>query len=314
MTGIEYPDATFLGAPFDYDSIRWDIPKWDIQTWSGTKETFEYDTDLISPPFTYDPETNPTVYDVQGGQFAQGYGPEELIPGVVTDELDFGVTTAGVDLSFRITVNKAGFGTVYNTNPYTQTTLTRDFISTNSIADVLYVADASRLVVVNTVTVTTDSNGLVTIPGNISTLTSITLSIPNEFTFSQPDPSTIALMIDGITSPTSVTVTYCIGNMLLINSEYIQFTSIDLVNNTVTGLLRGRKGTITNQVILSGTTVQSVLDRDRLSANDWYYWWYEIDGWDDAQWDIGIWSGGFIPGTLESSITEAAEFLKRTSP
>jgi hypothetical protein len=37
--------------------------------------------------------TNPTVYDVQGDAFTAGYGPEELVPGVVTDNLTMVVTT-----------------------------------------------------------------------------------------------------------------------------------------------------------------------------------------------------------------------------
>ena len=315
MTGVEYPDATFLGAPFNYDSIRWDIPTWDVETWSGTKETFDYDTNLTSPNFTYDPNTNPTVYDVQGGVFAQGYGPEELIPGVVTDELDLSVTTAGVELSFRISVNKAGFGTVYNTNQYTRTTLVRDFVSTDSIADVLYVDDASKLVTVRTQTVTTNSTGRAVISGSTRTLTSVKLSIPNGFTVTQDDnANTIILQIDGITTPTTITVTSCFGNMLLVDSEYIQFTSIDLDNDTVTGLLRGRKGTITNSFIASGTRVQSVLDRDRLPDNDWYKWWYGVDGWNIPPWNDGSWNEGFNNGTLYDSSTEAAEFLKRTIP
>ena len=35
----------------------------------------------------------PTVYDVKGAEFAYGYGPEELVPGVVTDNLTMIVTT-----------------------------------------------------------------------------------------------------------------------------------------------------------------------------------------------------------------------------
>ena len=38
-------------------------------------------------------ETAPTVYDVQGDAFTAGYGPEELVPGVVTDNLTMVVTT-----------------------------------------------------------------------------------------------------------------------------------------------------------------------------------------------------------------------------
>ena len=314
MAGVTYPNATFLGAPFDYDNIRWDIPPWDIESWSGQRETFEYDTDLISINFNYDTATNPTVYDVQGGAFVDGYGPEELLPGIVTDELDFNVTTADVELSFRITVNKAGYGTVYNTNPYTRTVLTRDFVSTDSIADVLFVDDASKLVTQRTQTVTTDSNGRAVIFGSSTTLTSIKLSISNLFTFTQITTNSIEVIIEGITTPTTVEITTCFGNMLLINSEYIQFTSIDLDTNTVTGLLRGRKGTITNSEIPAGTTVQSVLNRDRLPEKDWYQWWYGTAGWNIPPWNNGSWNEDYNDNTLYDSTTEAAEFLKRTIP
>lgn len=37
--------------------------------------------------------TEPTVYDVQGDAFTAGYGPEELVPGVVSDNLTMIVTT-----------------------------------------------------------------------------------------------------------------------------------------------------------------------------------------------------------------------------
>ena len=46
-------------------------------TWSGT------------PLF----ETTPTIYDVQGGEFLSGYGPEELVPGIVSDTLSMTVVT-----------------------------------------------------------------------------------------------------------------------------------------------------------------------------------------------------------------------------
>jgi len=37
--------------------------------------------------------TDPTIYDVQGDAFTSGYGPEELVPGVVSDNLTMIVTT-----------------------------------------------------------------------------------------------------------------------------------------------------------------------------------------------------------------------------
>ena len=38
-------------------------------------------------------DTDPVVYNVQGGTFNQGYGPEELVPGLVTDTLNMTVIT-----------------------------------------------------------------------------------------------------------------------------------------------------------------------------------------------------------------------------
>jgi hypothetical protein len=37
--------------------------------------------------------TDPTIYDVQGNEFMYGYGPEELVPGVVTDNITMIVAT-----------------------------------------------------------------------------------------------------------------------------------------------------------------------------------------------------------------------------
>lgn len=74
VQGVEYPNNIYYGgameeilAPQDY-----------------------YDTNLVSPSFTV---VNPTVYDVSGGRFEDGYGPPELVAGVVTDSIDINVTT-----------------------------------------------------------------------------------------------------------------------------------------------------------------------------------------------------------------------------
>lgn len=319
MSGIVYPNTTILGTPLNYNDGLYDSTTYSAGTYD-TNPYAEIDTNLRSPAFNYNELTNPTTYDVQGGSFNEGYGPEELIPGLVTDFLEFNVTTdpatlgPGNHLNFRIQVDKFGQGSVYNTNPYTQTYLTQDFVSTNSIADVLHVNDASVLVSTQIEQVTTDSNGVAYVLNVAQYMTAYPiLSIPNEFTFEYVNYNDIKLTISGITSPTYLEVTISDGNMLLINSEYIQFTNIDLATNTVTGLLRGRKGTITNQFIESGTVVQSVLSRDKLSDQYYYQWWYEYySGWGVYDWDVELWDiYGPISETLGQSSTIPALFLRR---
>ena len=72
VDGITYPNSTYLGNAF------------------APADEITLDTDLQDRPFT---NVVPTVYDVQGDPFTAGYGPEELVPGVVTDNLTMIVTT-----------------------------------------------------------------------------------------------------------------------------------------------------------------------------------------------------------------------------
>lgn len=78
MSGVEYTNATFQGLNF----AEGDDP-----------DNLLVDTRLVSPAFDWDSITEPTAWDVQGGAFAEGYGPEELVPGLLTDGLNFNVTT-----------------------------------------------------------------------------------------------------------------------------------------------------------------------------------------------------------------------------
>jgi hypothetical protein len=77
LTGTTYPNSTYLGNNFNPDL------------------DFVLDTELSSPSFT---STESTVYDVEGAPFTFGYAPEELVPGLVTDNLTFVASTRpGVD-------------------------------------------------------------------------------------------------------------------------------------------------------------------------------------------------------------------------
>ena len=68
VTGITYPNATFMGNAF------------------APEDQYTIDTILQD-------SSNNTVYDVKGDPFEAGYGPEELVPGVISDTLAMIVTT-----------------------------------------------------------------------------------------------------------------------------------------------------------------------------------------------------------------------------
>jgi hypothetical protein len=72
LDGITYPNSTYLGNAFAPD------------------DQFNIDTYLADRIFT---DTTPTAYDVQGAPFTYGYGPEEMVPGVITDNLVMIVNT-----------------------------------------------------------------------------------------------------------------------------------------------------------------------------------------------------------------------------
>ena len=72
VTGITYPNGTYLGNAF------------------APEDQYTLDTDLEDKPFS---SIGDTAYDVQGDPFLSGYGPEELVPGVISDNLTMIVTT-----------------------------------------------------------------------------------------------------------------------------------------------------------------------------------------------------------------------------
>ena len=64
--GVTYPNPIYYGNQFQ------------------PSDQYTLDTLLQDKPFT---DTVPARYDVQGAPFPYGYGPEELVPGVITDNL-----------------------------------------------------------------------------------------------------------------------------------------------------------------------------------------------------------------------------------
>jgi hypothetical protein len=240
MSGVQYPNNTYIGLKFEV-GVGWDDLPWDDGGWSGAVARNDLiDTFLTAPSFT---ESDDTFYTVSGGQFTDGYAPEELVAGVVSDRLDMTVTTQGTDLRWRVSVNKSGNIQVWNANPYTYTTLASDWVSTGRIDDVIELVDVSKLV------------------------------------------------LSGATR-----------GVIFIGGEYIGFTSIDLSNNTITGLQRGLGGTIQISGALAGEIAQGVLDRDEMSQSFVRQWWYGPPTLPSAN------------TTLQTNTSAPALFLQNNTP
>ena len=91
VSGITYPNGTYLGNAF------------------APEDQYTLDTILEDKGFS---SVEDTVYDIQGDPFPDGYGPEELVPGVVSDNLTMVVTTRpGTDWDATI-YGSVGFNVV----------------------------------------------------------------------------------------------------------------------------------------------------------------------------------------------------------
>ena len=72
VSGIIYPNGTYLGNAF------------------APEDEYTLDTELQDKSFNLIADT---IYNVQGDPFLSGYGPEELVPGLISDNLSMIVTT-----------------------------------------------------------------------------------------------------------------------------------------------------------------------------------------------------------------------------
>ena len=162
---------------------------------AGLNYTAGQDTSLLDTVFSssyVDPYLGlrPTDINVVGGGYVDGYSsyaPEELVPGIEFDTLDFRVYTTGGPTNgadFRIFQEMRGLQLAYTITADTTTTLTQAVTATD---DVIHVANAGALFV--------------------------------------PDFDTNQ------------------WGVLTINAERIMYREINLVDNTVSDLMRGTAGT-----------------------------------------------------------------------
>ena len=119
VTGITYPNATFMGNAF------------------APEDQYTIDTILQD-------SSSDNIYDVKGDPFEAGYGPEELVPGVISDTLSMIVTTRpGTNWDADIYQN-VGFNVVSTlTGDAGQTEFSFSLIIENPASMALFVVDTT---------------------------------------------------------------------------------------------------------------------------------------------------------------------------
>lgn len=271
MSGVEYSNSIYLGTDLSANNI---------------------DTLLLSPSFT---DTVPTIYTVEGGQFPDGYAPEELVPGVVTDNLTITVVSNDGALNFKQTVNKSGIMQTFNTNPYTQTTL-ESTLSPGS--NNIIVANANT-VIDNTFSST---GNIIFINGEYIRFKTVNYAT-----------NTLSNLERGIngTSISTTVVGGTIAATALIPGIMYKIISVGTTNFMLGGAGTNTVGTVfyanAQCGILTGTgtvkpVIQSVLYSNKLS-----------DDWTD-QWWYGPPSSSIANTTLATNTTVPALFLQKITP
>ena len=295
MRGLEYPNATVLGLEFDA-AAGWDLFGWDLDGtlgWDmpGNSDAL-LDTLLRGPTFT---DTVPKLYTIAGGEFPDGYAPEELVAGVVSDSLSITVISSDATLCFRQIVDRANNHIVFNTNPYTQVFLTATLEPTDTV---ISVSNVNALI-----------DARFNRVGNI-------IYINGEFIrFTTVDSTTNQLgglqrgIMGSAVSTTVVGGTIGVGDIQpgilysIVVAGSTDFTQGGAPNNTAGTVFYANS----NSVNLTGSgtvipVIDSVLERDKLFGAYESLWWY------------GPPSDPSANTTLATNTSVPAEFLQQTSP
>ena len=171
------------------------------------------------------------------------------------------------------TVNKTGIQTVFRANSLTRTWLTYGL---QNVDDVIYLEDVSRvtetIVQSEIAPAVVDNTMSIGLEGNRSLISQVI--VYNNSTGLLIDPADYRIEIENvapilvidianvspaITAGDNLTITVILGNLIFVNGEQIRFTTVDFVNNTLSGLQRGANGTGEQTYIPKYTEVYSVL-------------------------------------------------------
>jgi hypothetical protein len=203
-------------------------------------------------------------------------------------------------------VNKNGVGTVYRANTDTRTWLVEPLYYTNEI---IYVSDVTRITdtLVQNVVAPAAVDGIISIGLDADKNTISQVIVYNTTTSNYVNSNNYSIVIidlvpilqitDEVTVGNSLVITTIEGNLLYINGEQIRFSTVDLVNNTITGLQRGTNGTGIVDYMPTYSEVFGILSNNLLPSVNYNLTWnsniYNVTDGDP----------------LQISVTNAAVFL-----
>jgi hypothetical protein len=210
---------------------------------------------------------------------------------------------------FLINVNQSGAGVAYRANTQTRTWLTEPLSNTDTV---MYVDDVTRLtdVVTQSETVPAAVDGYFYIGLDVDKRLISNVTVYNATTGQTIASSNYEVIIVNlspvlkitsgayITVGNQLTITVLEGNLLYINGEQIKFSSVDLANNTISGLQRGTNGTGGQFFIPQYSEVYGLLSNNQMSIVDYQETW-NSDVYNTVDGD-----------PLQISVTESATFLR----
>jgi hypothetical protein len=293
MQGLRYPNSIIDGIAFNA-AAGWDLFPWDLDGTIGWDspgdENVLIDFMLTAPEFT---DTVPKIYTVFGGEFSDGYAPEELVAGVVSDSLCITVISDNATLSFRQIVDRFGNKVVLNSNPFTQVFLTQNLSDTDTeihVSDITPLIDTRFNAVGNVIYINGEFIRFTAVVGT-TILTGLQRGIMG---------STVNELVEGGTISADSLTPGLMYSIVSVGST--DFTLAGAGNNTVGTVFYANS----NAANLTGTgtvipVIQSVLERNKLFNAYENLWWY------------GPPSDPSANTTLATNTSVPAEFLQQTS-
>jgi hypothetical protein len=179
-------------------------------------------------------------------------------------------------------VNKNGIGTVYRANTDTRTWLIEPLYYTN---ETIYVSDITKITdaVVQNVVAPAAIDSIISIGLNADKNTISQVIVYNTTTSSYVASSSYSVVIidlapvleitSGVVAGNNLVITTIEGNLIYINGEQIRFTTVDLANNTITGLQRGSNGTGILEYIPKYSEVFGILSNNLLPSVNYNLTW-----------------------------------------
>jgi len=208
-----------------------------------------------------------------------------LVPIISTDEITITSMISSAtpnQLVYLQNVNKNGVGTVYRANTDTRTWLVEPLYYTN---ETIFVSDVTRITdtVVQNVVAPAAINGIISIGLDADKNTISQVIVYNTTSSSYVNSSNYTIEIinlapilqitDEVTVGDSLVITTIEGNLIYINGEQIRFSTVDLSNNTITGLQRGSNGTGILDFIPKYSEVFGILSNNLLPSVNYNLTW-----------------------------------------